>query len=773
MAGENDVQKSNFGTDSFELTNTGGKQIAAVFVDFRDALYRDSVIDFDGTAGDTAKKGFAPENGANDTGAITSNADSDLYFLPGEDPLPNDTGTGNGSTGGWRGVMIRFDGSDGGFENGEVIGFSGDMDPNSVAGLEKNGGNGIDPGSIGGDRGQWDVGGVSGAELIGSAFTVLFDDGTTATGYMGSDGSVAGSVGTAVQDREVKAASVTVNGTDSANVGVYGGLEPEIIVTGVAGDTVVVTMTKGLNPVLNDSNGIAQLVADRLADSHPEFEANNAADFQSVRLTIGADGTVTVPAGAFDYNNASNNGQDYGDGSAFTNGFDTAPIAVGVAVVGGDDTPLGPVDRVYAKSNGTAVDSSTIDVEGYFGINGSGSNNAYFKIQMEDENGSGGTNPGGKWSFLDAADELGNQNGFQGNGYYLFGSETNTGIDNGTGGNEMLEYTIYVGEDDLGTYDFSFAVSRDGNRLVGGEPVPGDQQNDIWLNFKHAEDAGVGVFEEFLIGNGDNEIEPANNGFAKVFGGPQNGNWGNASGIDGAPGNFGAEIEITEAGLYTVQIDGRSQGYHVDYFELYKGGNPGGGSANSTFNLGEPGDNGGGGGPVTGTVVIPVDSVNDDWEERGGGTSGDLELGLNGAPQYVGIRFDDIDIPEGSELSEAYIRFTALEGATGTAQFSIQIEDDETAAEYSNASTPGSRDYTDDEFIWNAGAWDVGETYNTVDISDMIEDMIGSDGVTDGAFGFLINPESAGASRVAHPFGSSEAAPELVLVFANDDPLAV
>ena len=48
--GVQDVQSSNFGSNSFQLTNTGNKEIAAVFIDIRDAVFGDMVFDNDGTA---------------------------------------------------------------------------------------------------------------------------------------------------------------------------------------------------------------------------------------------------------------------------------------------------------------------------------------------------------------------------------------------------------------------------------------------------------------------------------------------------------------------------------------------------------------------------------------------------------------------------------------------------------------------------------------------------------------------------------------------------
>ncbi|MGD1906405.1 MAG: beta strand repeat-containing protein [Leptolyngbyaceae cyanobacterium] len=568
MAGSSNIQGSNFGANSFEVTNVGDKKISAVFIDASTALYQDSVFDPDGQGGDSTAKSWAVNNAGNTGGFVTGTG----YFLPGQDPLPNNTGIGIASNGGFKGAMVKFNPNVAdGFNSGETVGFSGDMDPNSIAGLTKASvdGTAID---------SWDVGGISGHELIGSSFTVLFDDGTTATGYLNSDGSASGSQTIATQASSLLSApSLIVNGVGAGGTGTYGVTQPTVIVSGTPGDVVRLTLSKGFDPVTSGApSNIDQLVEDRL--DRYDFKVNNSFDLQTQDVVIGANGTFDA-TGLFDYNTAvANNVQD----GTFP-GDDVAQIAFVAAVIdpGNDDLPLSEVsDPIILTNLGGPVQGAPNPgpSDGFFELQGSG-NNVYFKIQIEDPNGGGGTNPGGKWNYLTAEDELGNQDNFQGDGYYLFGSETSTGIDNQVGTNELLEYTIFVPETDLGTYTFSFAVSRDGNR---GD-IPSDQQNDLWLNFKHAEDAGNGDIEEFLSGNGNNEAEPLNNGFIKVFGGPQNGNWGTTNSVDGAPGNFGAQIEITEAGLYTIQIDGRSQGFHVDYFELYKGSNPGGGAANSAF----------------------------------------------------------------------------------------------------------------------------------------------------------------------------------------------
>ena len=568
MTGDNNIQSSNFGANSFEVTNTGDKKISAIFIDVSSALYQDSVFDPDGLGGDNAAKSWQI-NSAGGTGAFIS---GNGYFLPGVDPIPNSGGSGGASNGGFKGAMVKFDASsNGGFQNGEVVGFSGDMDPNSIAGMTKLS---VDGSAIL----SWDVGGISGHELIGSLFTVLFDDGTTASGQLASDGSSAGSRALATQGAAPAAApGIAVNGFQPGQNGTYGGTLPTITVTGTPGDKVQITMTKGFNPVVETDNGIADLVEARLA--RYDFKANNAFDAQTKIVTIGADGTFDAST-LFDYDDAINNNV----GSGTFPGDDVAQIGFVATKVqnGGAQLPIGPTTApIYLTNVGGPVTGDPTGgtgggADGYFQIVGSGPA-AYFKMEIEDARiANGGENPGGKWNFVNATDEAGRQNGFTGDGYYVYGSNTSTAI-NGVLGSEVLEFTILVPEGETGLYEFQFRVSRDGT-------AAGDQQNDLWLNFKAADKAGAGDIEDYLT-NTTNEPEPLSNGYIKIFGGPNNGSWGLATAYDGLPANPTAQIAIAESGLYTIQIAGRSQGFHVDSFWLEKisGSGPVASSPNSAF----------------------------------------------------------------------------------------------------------------------------------------------------------------------------------------------
>ena len=209
MENGGNIRGSNYGAGSFQVENTGGKKISGIFIDVRGALYPDSVFDPDGAGGDNVTKPWGIDS-AGGTGAFITGTG---YFLPGPNPLPNTTGTGKASNGGYEGAMVKFNaGVSAGFQPGERVTFSGDMDPNSLAGLLKTG---VDSGALL----AWDAGGVSGHELIGSDFVVLFNDGTTATGSLMASNSVAGARAVATQNSPAEIAGLTVNGVGPGGSG--------------------------------------------------------------------------------------------------------------------------------------------------------------------------------------------------------------------------------------------------------------------------------------------------------------------------------------------------------------------------------------------------------------------------------------------------------------------------------------------------------------------------------------------------------------------------
>ncbi|MEM7773454.1 MAG: hypothetical protein AAF327_23485, partial [Cyanobacteria bacterium P01_A01_bin.37] len=228
----NNPQSSSFSRDSFQLINTGTKTIAQVNIDITNALYPDTVFDPFGLAGDTLSKALRIDTD-DDTGVVAPD---------------NNTYIGVGGTAGFEEIVICFDENDnGGFETGETLGFSIDLDPNSLAGGDPdllNAGSSLD----------WNTAGVSGAELIGSMITVTFTDGSTATGQLQGNNNQAGAQALITQDSPNLDVSLTVNGLGAGGVGTYDENGPSVIVNGPAGQTARIVLTKGfIQPVTTDA----------------------------------------------------------------------------------------------------------------------------------------------------------------------------------------------------------------------------------------------------------------------------------------------------------------------------------------------------------------------------------------------------------------------------------------------------------------------------------------------------------------------------------------
>ena len=111
---------SNYGPDSWTLQNTGDKRIAAVFIAVTNSLFSDVVFDAIGIGGDSNTKPLTYESGSDIVGAVIGTYYPYLW-------LTFQAG------GGFHGQLLLFDN----FTSNKQVGFSGDMNSNSLAGLSK------------------------------------------------------------------------------------------------------------------------------------------------------------------------------------------------------------------------------------------------------------------------------------------------------------------------------------------------------------------------------------------------------------------------------------------------------------------------------------------------------------------------------------------------------------------------------------------------------------------------------------------------------------
>ena len=115
-------------------------------------------------------------------------------------------------------------------------------------------------------------------------------------------------------------------------------------------------------------------------------------------------------------------------------------------------------------------------------------------------------------------------------------------------------------------------------------------------------------------------------------------------------------------------------------------------------------------------------------------TSSDLELVNDGSTnQRVGLRFTDIDIPQGAIITSAYLQFRSDEVGSAAASLLIRGEDsDDAAAFVSTANNVSLRATTDAFAAWAPAAWSTvgqaGLPQRTSDLSAVVQEIVGRSG---------------------------------------------
>ncbi len=195
-------------------------------------------------------------------------------------------------------------------------------------------------------------------------------------------------------------------------------------------------------------------------------------------------------------------------------------------------------------------------------------------------------------------------------------------------------------------------------------------------------------------------------------------------------------------------------------------------------------------GAFSGTVDVRISSTVDDVEERVSDgdiwlASSDLEIvedsGGHGGDQIIGIRFQGIDIPKGSTITNTYIEFTADESHSGATSLTFEGQDtDDCSAFSASTSDVSSRPRTSASVNWSTvPAWSSGRKYQTPDLSTLVQEIINRDGwVSGNDMAFIV---SGAGKRVAETYdGESTKAAllhveytsevfELTVVHGDDD----
>ncbi len=151
-------------------------------------------------------------------------------------------------------------------------------------------------------------------------------------------------------------------------------------------------------------------------------------------------------------------------------------------------------------------------------------------------------------------------------------------------------------------------------------------------------------------------------------------------------------------------------------------------------------------------------------------TSSDLELGADGGkPQTVGMRFANLNLPQGATIVEAYIQFTVDETDSGATSVVIRGQAADNAATFTSSnSNLTTRPLTTASATWEPAPWTVlgqaGTDQRTPNLAPIIQEIASRPGwVSGNALVILI---AGSGERTAESFeGAAAAAPLLHLVY--------
>lgn len=175
-------------------------------------------------------------------------------------------------------------------------------------------------------------------------------------------------------------------------------------------------------------------------------------------------------------------------------------------------------------------------------------------------------------------------------------------------------------------------------------------------------------------------------------------------------------------------------------------------------------------------LAIPIIGGNNDVEEQEDGSinfnSTDLELINDNEDQVVGLHFENIPIPQGTPIDQAYIQFWTDEISTGAADLEVFGEAVDHASNFNNTTFDiSNRVSTNIVIDWTPNNWWIvgegGEDQRTPNIGAVLQEIVDRPNWDSGnSINLMV---SGSGKRVAESFnGAINLAPQLIIEFSLD-----
>ena len=132
------------------------------------------------------------------------------------------------------------------------------------------------------------------------------------------------------------------------------------------------------------------------------------------------------------------------------------------------------------------------------------------------------------------------------------------------------------------------------------------------------------------------------------------------------------------------------------------------------------------------------------------------------------IRFQNIGIPQGATIANAYIEFEAEENRTGSYSMVIEGVDVDNASTFSSSQNLNALNRTSADETWSGSdSWTIGDMKTTPDLTDIVQEIVDRGGWSSGnSMAFIFNDGSG--KRTAHTYDSDPSkAPTLVIEYQN------
>ncbi|WP_158631167.1 InlB B-repeat-containing protein [Flammeovirga kamogawensis] len=175
--------------------------------------------------------------------------------------------------------------------------------------------------------------------------------------------------------------------------------------------------------------------------------------------------------------------------------------------------------------------------------------------------------------------------------------------------------------------------------------------------------------------------------------------------------------------------------------------------------------------PTGTTITIGVFKGNDDAQEAANGVIDISSTSLDLGDQIVGVRFRDIDIPQGATINDAYIQFTTDEVINAEGTLSIQAQFANKPSVFTTALNDiSSRPKTTASVNWTPEDWTVAEEASTAqrtpNLKSIVQEIVNRSAWNLGHMAFIFQ---GNGHRVAKSYnGSSTSAPQLIVTYDSN-----